>query len=177
MKSLETRTPMTGQTIEPLSLKKISRFGGAYSLYLAIVFLFDYIYYPWLAIRFKHLMVFPLYVSIFLVSWAGYYLYEFFQEDVFFTEKIHAWLVEPSATGFWSRLKRLIVSNPRGVFAAVSAWWSPLHAYVFFRRGKAFELPSFLKTLALGSLVCALFWGIVAESIIFLWSVLRGLFV
>lgn len=166
---------MTSQTIEPLSLKKVSRFGGAYSLYLAIVFLFDYVYYPWLAIRFKHLMVFPLYGSIFLVSWGGYYLYEFFQEDVFFTERINTWLVEPGATGFWSRLKRLIVGNPRGVFAAISAWWSPLHAYVFFRRGKSFELPSFLKTLALGSLVCALFWGVVAESIIFLWTALRSM--
>jgi hypothetical protein len=162
--------------MQPLSLKTVSRFGGAYSLYLGIVFLFDYVYYPWLAIRFKHLMVLPLYVSIFLVSWGGYYLYEFFQEDVFFTERIHAWLGKPGTTKIWSKLKQLIVGNPRGVFAAISAWWSPLHAYVFFRRGKAFELPAFLKTLALGSLVCALFWGVVAEFIILAWAGLRSLF-
>ena len=163
--------------MQPLPLKRISRFSGAYSLYLTIVILFDYVYYPWLAIKFRHLMIVPLYVSIFLVSWGGYYLYEYFREDVFFVDRIHAWLGQPSTGGLWSRLKGSILGNPRGVFAAISAWWSPLHAYVFFRRGKAFDLRTFLKTLAKGSLVCALFWGLVAEFFIFLCGFLRTHFV
>jgi hypothetical protein len=154
-------------------LKRASKFSMAYGLYLAIVWMFDYVYYPWLAIKFRHLMFFALYPSIFLVSWGGFYLYAYFQEDVFFTEKVHAWLEQSGSQGIRRRFRSLIANNPRCVFVAVATWWSPLHAYVFFRRDKTFSLSSLVKALAKGSFICALFWGIVAESFIILWGLFR----
>jgi hypothetical protein len=155
------------------SFKRVSKFSMAYLLYLAIVWMFDYVYYPWLAIKFRHLMFLALYPSIFLVSWGGYYLYEYFQEDVFFTEKINAWLEQSGTHGIGTKLRSLIVSNPRCVFAAISTWWSPLHAYVFFRRDRTSTLSSLVKALAKGSFICAFFWGIVAESFLLLWGLFR----
>lgn len=153
--------------------KRVSKFSVAYGLYLAIVWMFDYVYYPWLAIKFRYLLFLPLYPSIFLVSWGGYYLYEYFQEDVFFTEKINGWLGQAGSHAIGKRLKSLVVNNPRWVFAAIATWWSPLHAYVFFRRGESFRLASLVKALAKGSLFCTFFWGMVAESFIFLWGLFR----
>jgi len=154
-------------------LKRASKFSMAYALYIAIVWMFDYVYYPWLAIKFRHLMFFALYPSVFLVSLGGFYLYEYFQEDVFFTEKINVWLDASGTRGVGTKLRSLIANNPRCVFAAIATWWSPLHAYVFFRRDKTFSLSSLVKALAKGSFVCAFFWGIVAESFLLLWSLFR----
>ena len=145
----------------------------AYALYLAIIWMFDYVYYPWLTIKFRHLMFFALYPSIFLVSWGGFYLYEYFQEDVFFTEKINTWLEKSGSQGIGRKFKSLVANNPWCVFAAISTWWSPLHAYVFFRRDKDFSLSSLVKALAKGSFICAFFWGIVAESFLLLWGLFR----
>jgi hypothetical protein len=163
------------RTILALPLKRASRFGGAYALYLAIVWLFDYIYFPWLTIKFHSLVYVPLFLSVFLVSWGGYYLYEYFQEDVFFTEKINGWLARPGTGRIRGKLKRLIASNPRCTFAAISTWWSPLHAYVFFRRDETFEFTSFIKALATGSFFCAVFWGTVGESFLISWHLFRTL--
>jgi hypothetical protein len=154
--------------------KRISKFSLAYVLYVGIVWLFDYVYTPWLAIKFRYLMIFPLYVSIFLVSWLGYYLYEYFREDVFFINKINKWLEREDSHGIRGRLHNLIRRNPKSVFAAIATWWSPLHAYIFFRREGPCTLRSLLKNLAKGSLICALFWGVVIESCIFLWGLARG---
>lgn len=154
-------------------LKRASKFSMAYALYLAIVWMFDYVYYPWLTIKFRHFMFLALYPSIFLVSWGGFYLYEYFQEDVFFTEKVNAWLEQSGSEGIGRRFRSLIANNPGCVFAAVATWWSPLHAYVFFRRDKTFSLASLVKALAKGSFISAFFWGIVAESFILLWGLFR----
>jgi len=154
-------------------LKRASKFSMAYALYLAIVWMFDYVYYPWLTIKFRHLMFFALYPSIFLVSWGGFYLYEYFQEDVFFTEKINTWLGKSGTHGIGTKLRNLIANNPLCVFAAISTWWSPLHAYVFFRRDKTSSLSSLVKALAKGSFICAFFWGVVAESVLLLWGLFR----
>jgi hypothetical protein len=156
-------------------LKRVSKFGGVYALYLAIVWLFDYVYFPVLTIRFHARVYLPLYISVFAVSWGGYYLYDYFKEDVFFTERINEWLERPEAGGWRKRLKSLIVNNPRLTFAAISTWWSPLHAYVFFRRNKTFEFAPFIKALAAGSLFCAVFWGTVGESFVISWHIVRTL--
>lgn len=153
-----------GQLDSATTARRATRFGGVYALYLAIVWLFDYIYFPLLTIKFHALVYLPLFVSVFLVSWGGYYLYEYFQEDVFFTERINTWLEDPGAGGLRRKVKSLIVGNPRLVFAAISTWWSPLHAYVFFRRDKTFQFGSFIKALIAGSFCCAVFWGTVGES-------------
>ena len=155
------------------AVKRVSRWGAVYALYLAIVWLFDYVYFPWLTIEFKALVFLPLFVSVFLVSWGGYYLYEYFQEDVLLTERINEWLRRPGARGLPGKLKALIVNNPRWTFAAIATWWSPLHAYVFFRREATFELTSFLKSISKGSLCCALFWGAVGESVLYSWKMFK----
>lgn len=154
--------------------RSATKFGGVYALYLAIVWLFDYVYFPLLTIKFQALVYFPLFVSVFLVSWGGYYLYEFFQQDVFFTERINAWLADPGAGGLRRQIKALILGNPNLVFAAISTWWSPLHAYVFFKRDKTFKLSSFIKSMAAGSFFCTIFWGTVGESFWVSWHLFRA---
>lgn len=158
-----------------IPLKRASRFGGVYALYLVIVWLFDYVYFPLLTIRFHARVYLPLYISVFLVSWGGFYLYDYFKEDVFFTERINSWLKQPEPDGWRKWIKSLIVNNPRLTFAAISTWWSPLHAYVFFRRDKTFRFSSFIQSLAKGSFFCALFWGTVGESFLISWHVVRTL--
>jgi hypothetical protein len=161
------------RTVLAVPVRRLSRFGGVYALYLSIVWLFDYVYFPWLTIKFHALVFLPLYVSIFLVSWGGFYLYQYFQEDVFFAERVNQWLERP-ATGKVSRWVRDVISkNPRCAFAAISTWWSPLHAYVFFRRDKSFEFLPFIQAMAEGSLFCTFFWGLVGESFVFSWHLFR----
>ena len=159
-----------------IPFRRVSKFGGVYALYLLIVWLFDYVYYPWLTLRFHALVFFPLFVSIFLVSWGGFYLYEYFQEDVFFTERINAWISREGSRGIRESIKQWILGNPRCTFAAISTWWSPLHAYIFFRRDKTFRFLPFIKALAAGSLFCSFFWGLVGESFILSWHIVRNLF-
>lgn len=159
--------------VSALPLKRVSKFSALYALYLSIVWLFDYVYYPWLTLKFRYLVFLPLYLSVFLVSWGGYYLYRYFREDVFFTNRINNWLRRPGKGALLGRVKALVVNNPGWTFAAVSTWWSPLHAYIFFRRDEDFRLSSFTKSIAKGSLFCALFWGVVAESVLLFWSMAK----
>ncbi len=155
-------------------LKRASKFGAVYLLYLLIIWLFDYVYFPWLTIKFRYLVFFPLFPSIFVASWGGYYLYQHFQQDVFFTDRIHRWLDQPESRGARSKIKSIILNRPACVFAAVATWWSPLHAYIFFRRDQDFRLVAFLKALTIGSLFCALFWGLIGDSFIFSYSMVKA---
>ena len=104
--------------------KKVTKFSGVYLLYLAIVWSFDYVYYPWLAIRFHSWLFLPLFPSIFLVSWGGFYLYEYFREDVFFIERINTWLKENSARGWRGRgkLGRWVLVGIAGSPSAADIW-------------------------------------------------------
>lgn len=156
-------------------LGRVSRFGAVYALYLAIIWSFDYVYFPWLTIKFRSLVFLPLFLSIFLVSWGGYYLYRYFQEDVLFTDRINDWLNRPGKGGIQGRLKALVVGNPGCTFAAIAMWWSPLHAHLFFRRDKTFRLASLIQNLAKGSFFCALFWGVIGDSILFSWDLVKHL--
>jgi hypothetical protein len=161
------------RTLPAVPVKRVSRFGVAYGLYLSIVWLFDYLYFPWLAIKFRLLVFFPLFASIFLVSWGGYYLYDYFREDVFFTERINNWLERGNSRGLTGKIKTLISRNPEYVFAAIATWWGPLHAYFFFQRDEPFRLAAFVKALAKGSFFCALFWGVIAESLLLSWDLAK----
>jgi len=156
-------------------LKRASKFGAVYLLYVSIIWLFDYVYFPWLTIKFRYLVFFPLCPSIFVASWGGYYLYQFFQQDVFLTDKINGWLERPDAGGLRGKLRSFILNKPAYVFAAVATWWSPLHAYIFFRKNQDFRLPSFLKALAIGSLCCAFFWGVIGDSFLFSYSLIKAI--
>ncbi len=156
-------------------LKRASKFGAVYLLYLFIIWLFDYVYFPWLTIKFRYLVFFPLFPSIFVASWGGYYLYQHFQQDVFFTDRIHRWLDQSEPGGARSKIKSIILNRPAYVFAVVATWWSPLHAYIFFRRDRDFRLVAFLKALTIGSLFCALFWGLIGDSFIFSYSIVKAI--
>jgi hypothetical protein len=156
-------------------LKRASKFGVVYLLYLSIIWLFDYVYFPWLTLKFRYLVFFPLFPSIFAASWGGYYLYRHFHEDVFFTDKIHHWLEQPGAAGLRGKLRSMVVNRPACVFVAVATWWSPLHAYIFLSKDQDFRLLSFLRSLTIGSLLCALFWGLIGDSFIFSYSLLKAI--
>ena len=157
---------------EPLN--RASKFGAVYLLYISIIWLFDYLYFPWLTFKFRFLVFFPLFPSIFAASWGGYYLYQHFQQDVFFTDKIHDWLEKPGSGGLRGNIRSVVVNRPACVFAVVSIWWSPLHAYIFLSKDQDFRLFSFLKSLAIGSLLCALFWGLIGDSLFFSYSLLKA---
>jgi len=147
----------------------ISKFVSMYGLYLFIVLTFDFIYMPWLAIRFKYFAIFPLYISLFIVSLVGLLIYEFFKEDMFFSEKIRVWLLKEGKYWTTKALKRFMNSNPKIMFAAIAIWWSPLHAYIFFREGSKNDLCTVLKSIGRGSLYCALFWGVAIDVLVALW--------
>lgn len=155
-------------------LRRASKFSAVYLLYLAIIWLFDYVYFPWLTIKFKYLVFFPLFPSIFVASWGGYYLYQYFQEDVFLTDKINRWLERQGTGGVRGKIKSIVLNKPAYVFAAVATWWSPLHAYIFLKKDQDFKLWSFVKALAIGSLFCALFWGVIGDSFIFSYSLVKA---
>lgn len=156
-------------------LKRGSKFGAVYLLYISIIWLFDYVYFPWLTLKFRYFVFFPLFPSIFVASYGGYYLYQHFQEDVFFTDRIHQWLGKSGSSGFRGKIRSVVLNRPACVFVAVSTWWSPLHAYVFLRKDQDFKLSQFLKALAVGSLLCALFWGLVGDSLLFSYSLLKAI--
>ena len=146
--------------------KRFFKFVLIYGLYLTMVLSFDYLYMPWLAIKFRYLTFFPLYVSILGICLAGLLLYEFFQEDVFFKREIMAWLTEEGKHGFTKKLKGKINGNPRLMFAAIATWWSPLHAYIFFREDDKNEFSEMMKLFCLGSFYCAFFWGVVIDILV-----------
>ena len=104
-----------------------------YGIYLCVIWTFDYLYAPWLAIKYKQFVFFPLYVSLFIISLAGLYMYNFFNEDMFFKKKIVQWLAEKGKWKITQWVKTKINSSPKVTFAVIAIWWSPLHSYVYFR--------------------------------------------
>lgn len=153
-----------------IGLKRFLKFVVIYGLYLAIVLSFDYLYIPWLAIKFRYLTFFPLYVSLFFVCLLGLGLYEFFKEDIFFKEKITVWLSEKGKYVFTRWLKKIINGNPRFKFSAIAIWWSPLHAYIFFRKDSKNRFGEVIKMLGLGAFHCAFFWSVIVYILVALWD-------
>jgi hypothetical protein len=116
----------------------------------------------------------PLFFSLFAISWLGLLLYRFFREDVFFMEKINAWLSKDNSKFRIIRaIKKKISENPRFIFAAISIEWSPLHSYLFFKRDEQDNVLDVAKSFALGSLYCAFFWGVVIDIAVLLWDLVK----
>lgn len=154
-----------------VGFKRISKYGFFYALYVAIVVTFDYIYMPWLAIKFRYFTIVPLYFSLYAVSWLGLLLYRSFKEDMLFMERITAWLNnEDSGSVLSSKIKEKIRGNPKKTFIAISAWWSPIHAYLYFKRDKRDGFWEASRTFAIGSFYCTLFWGVIIDALIFFWD-------
>ena len=153
-----------------IGAKRIFRFGLGGAVYLIVVWSFDYFYIPWLAIEFRYLTIFPLYLSLFVISWIGLFVYRFFREDIFLLESINEWLKKEGKYEITKALKRKVKENPLITFAAIATWWSPLHAYLFFKKDKKDNVTEYFKVFGLGSLYCALFWGVVIDIFVFMWD-------
>jgi len=164
---------VTGKIIREAGVRKVSKFVAMYGVYLGIIWAFDYIYMPWLAIKFRYLTFFPLYVSLFVVCLLGLLVYEFFDEDMFFKEKIRGWLAKEGKHRFTRTLKKKINSSPQLTFAVIASWWSPLHAYIYFREGKKNHFWKAVKTLGKGSFYCAFFWGVIVSILSALWDLTK----
>ncbi len=147
-----------------------SRFIFAWMLAVGGYYAFDFIYMPYLAIKFGYFMVFPLFLSIFLVCWIGVYTYDLLDRDAYFIEHLSAWLVKPSENPTISKIKELVNKNQKNVFVAISIWYSPLHAYIYFRESAKDKKVKMVSSLAMGSLYCSLFWGIIIDLIMLAWE-------
>lgn len=141
-----------------------------YGIYLCLVWAFDYLYMPWLAIRFRYLTFFPLYISLLVVCFVGLVIYDFLKEDIFFKKKIREWLAKDGKYKLTRKIKHLINSNPNLTFAAIATWWSPLHAYIYFREGEKNHFWEIVQLFGKGSFHCAFFWGFVAFVLSGLWD-------
>jgi hypothetical protein len=161
------------KVVEEAGPRKVSKFISMYGLYIGIVWTFDYAYMPWLAIKFRYLTFFPLYFSLFAVCSMGLFLYEFFNEDMFFKEKLQEWLSKDGKYKFTRVLKKKINSNPNMTFAAIATWWSPLHAYIYFRKGEENHFWNVITLFGKGSFYCAFFWGVIAFILSALWDLTK----
>lgn len=158
------------KTIKEAGARRISKYIFMYGIYLCVIWTFDYLYAPWLAIKYKQFVFFPLYVSLFIISLAGLYMYNFFNEDMFFKKKIVQWLAEKGKWKITQWVKTKINSSPKVTFAVIAIWWSPLHSYVYFRDEDEKNIYTTLKSIGVGSFYCALFWGVIANMLILLWE-------
>jgi len=158
------------KSIKQAGTKKVSKYMFMYGLYLSIIITFDWFWMPWLAIKFRYFTFFPLYVSLFVVCLLGLFLYDSFKEDIFFKEKIKEWLAEEGKYKFTRALKKKINSSPQATFAAIATWWSPLHAYIYFREGDENHFREIMKLYGKGSFYCAFFWGVIVFILSALWD-------
>jgi hypothetical protein len=159
-----------------IGVKKIFRFGLGGAVYLAIVLSFDWFYMPWLAIQFRYLAIVPLYFSLFIISWIGLFVYRFFREDIFLLGTINEWLRVEGNYKITKAIKKKMNENPKFMFAAISTWWSPLHAYLFFKKDKNDNIAEYFKAIGLGAFYCSLFWGVVIDVLVLAYDLAVFLF-
>ena len=158
------------EKMKEIGARRIAKYVYMYGLYLLIVWTFEYFWMPWLAIKFKYFTFFPLYLSLFVVCLLGLFLYDSFKEDIFFKEDIKKWLAEEGKYKFTRWIKRKINSSPQATFAAISTWWSPLHAYIYFREEEKNHFKEVIRLYGKGSFYCAFFWGIIVFILSALWD-------
>jgi len=158
-----------------LKIKKGLKFGGSWSLTAAIVWVFDYIWMPWLGITFQYFAVIPLFLSLVVACSIGRYLYDFLDEDVFFIGKIKPWLDAESSWEKIERIKQVVRKSPKLTFIVISSWWSPLHAHLFIRANNK-EDKMAVGSIVEGSLYCTLFWGVVIDILIFIYRGVKMFF-
>lgn len=142
----------------------------AWTILVGCYWLFDYVLMVKMTKMFRYLMIVPLYPAIFLSCWGGLHVYDFFHEDVFFLEKIGAWIDGSSKFEFAQKFKDLARKNQTSLFFGISIWYSPLHAYLYVRGKERDTTGKTLKLLAQGSLACAIFWGALISLILLIWN-------
>ena len=140
-----------------MKTKKTLRFTFAYVLVTAIYYLFDYVYMPWLGIKFGFAFFIPLYPSILIVNFLGVYLYDFFKEDVLFLELGKNWI--ENNTGRFLKVKKVIRNSKKLTFVTLSIWPSPIASYLFFRKNSEKQPWEVFKIIAFGSVLCTAVFG------------------
>lgn len=145
-------------------LIKISKFGVLYAFAVTIYYVFDFIYMPWLAIKFGYKLFFPLYPSVIIANLAGVYVYDYFKEDVLFIELGKNWLCNESNK--FVTFRQLLIKRKWLTFIALSIWPSPIASYLFFRKTTNESPWMIFKVIAIGSVFCTAFWGIGLSVII-----------
>lgn len=158
------------KAIKEAGAKKVSKYIFMYGLYLLIVWTFDYFYMPWLGIKFRYLTFFPLYFSLFVVCLLILPLYDSFKEDILFKENIKKWLADEGKNKFTRWIKAKINSSPQATFAVIATWWSPLHAYIYFREKEKNHFWEIMRLYSKGSFYCAFFWGAIVFILSALWD-------
>lgn len=137
--------------------KKGKKFLYAYLLCMAIYYLFDGIYMPWLTVKFGIWVFVPLYPSILITNFLGVYLYNYLGEDVMFMEFGSEWINREG--GKLECIKKRIRKNEALIFIALSCWPAPIGSYIFFRKDKNESAAAIFKSIAIGSIYCTALWG------------------
>jgi len=158
--------------------KKLLKFGLAYTIVVYGIYIFDYIYMTWLAVKFGYWMFIPLFPSVFFACWAGIYIYDFFNEDVLLVAMCNTWLEKKSRSKLITSVKEFINNNPHRVFVFMSTIESPFHAYLLQRKDKEKRVNELLGYMGEGSLYCAIFysiiWPILLKSVILIWNIMKN---
>jgi hypothetical protein len=200
-----------GIVISRRKRKTLIKVSSVYVFYVLVAWIFDYLYIPWLGIRYQYFAIIPLFLSLFLVSIFGLILVKFSKEDVLLVGKINRWLSRESSAkfiyslrarlqahaklqlietlGFWRVLifgfeklalytnafKKKIQKHPKLKFITISVWSGPLHAFLFFEHELGSGVRTVLKTFAIGSIYCAVFWGLIIDVAVLVWHTLEKL--
>lgn len=140
-----------------MSSSKVSKFSVSYAAMTGVYYLFDFVYMPWLTIKYGYKVFIPLYPSILIVNLAGLYAYNLLGEDLLFIDFGKTWLSIDS--GKFDRVKKIIRSNQKLTFIFLSIWPSPIAGYLFLRQSAQEPFSKVFKATAIGSIFCAAFWG------------------
>lgn len=137
--------------------RKGRRFVLAYLVCSGVFFLFEWIYMPWLTVKFGYWMFVPLFPSIVVANFLGVYLYDFLGEDILFMEFGSSWINEVG--GKMEPLKKRIRNSKKLIFIGLSIWPSPIAGYLFFRDEIGRSKPATFKAIVAGSIPCTIVWG------------------
>lgn len=137
--------------------QKGRKFVVAYLLCAGVYALFEWVYMPWLTVKFGIWMFVPLYPSILFANFLGLYLYDWLGEDVLFMEFGSSWIEEEG--GRFEPMKNYLRKSRKKIFVALSIWPSPIASYLFFRKEKKEAVAKVFQNIALGSVFCTLVWG------------------
>lgn len=146
------------------------KFVFAYFLCAGVYALFEYVYMPWLTVKFGGWMFLPLYPSILFANFFGLYLYDWLGEDILFMEFGSNWIKEEG--GKLECVKKYLRKSRKKIFIALSIWPSPIASYLFFRKEKGEAAIKVFKNIALGSIFCTIVWGGVCGL---LWVAIRSI--
>lgn len=158
-----------------MKIKKAGKFIVAYYFVVAVYYLFDFVYMPWLTLKFGYLVFLPLYPSILVANFLGLYAYDYFDEDVFFLEIGRNW-IENSDSKLES-VKKILRKSKKLIFVSLSIWPSPIAGYLFFRKKKNEPTLKILGIMATGSIFCTAFWGGGLSILYFLYMHVKSFFI